>query len=121
MNLPHKEPIRFAQEILEEKDDYKIISCKFPYIPTLSMISEAAAQSSASFSQDGQSEPKIGFLISLKNVQELIEPKDIEFEVKIKKSFNFGTMTEFSFELKKDEKIFVTGSLTIAIADDDNK
>ena len=66
MNLPHQEPIRFAQNILEEKDDYKLISCTFPYIPTISMISEAAAQSSASFAQSINEEPKIGFLISLK-------------------------------------------------------
>ena len=121
MKLPHEKPIRFAQEILEEKDDYKIISCIFPYVPTLSMVSEAAAQSSASFAQDDNSKPKIGFLISLKNISELIKPEDTEYKIKIEKSFNFGAMTEFLFELKKDEKVFVTGNLTIAIADEENK
>ena len=122
MNLPHQEPIRFAQKILEEKDDYKIISCIFPYVPTLSMVSEAAAQSSASFAQEEKdSLPKIGFLISLKNIKQLVELKEKEYEIKIEKSFNFGIMTEFAFELRKNDKVFITGNLTIAIADEENK
>ena len=52
MNLPHQAPIRFAQEIIEKKEDFFIIKCSFPYIPTLAMVSEAAAQSSAAFAQD---------------------------------------------------------------------
>lgn len=119
MKLPHQEPIRFAQEVLEENEDYKIISCVFPYIPTLPMVSEAAAQSSASFAHDeNSSEPKIGFLISLKNIEELISLDDKEYKIKIEKSFNFGAMTEFVFELIKDGKVFVRGNLTIAIADE---
>lgn len=122
MNLPHQKPIRFVEEILEEKDEYKIISCAFPYLPTLAMICEAAAQSSASFSQGEQNlGPQIGFLISLKDIKEFFEVKDKEYELKIEKSFNFGTMTEFFFELRKDEKVFVSGSLTIALSDKINK
>ena len=119
MNLPHQEPIRIAQEILEENENYKIISCVFPCIPTLPMVSEAAAQSSASFAQnENSSESKIGFLISLKNIEELSPLDEKEYKIKIEKSFNFGVMTEFTFELIKYEKVFVQGSLTIAIADE---
>ena len=85
------------------------------------MISEAAAQSSASFAQSINEEPKIGFLISLKNINEFIPLEDLEYIIKIEKSFNFGTMTEFKFELIKDENIFVSGNLTIAIDDEKNK
>lgn len=74
MNLPHQAHIRFAQEIIEKNEDFYIVKCSFPYIPTLAMVSEAAAQSSAAFAQN-KKEPVIGFLISLKNIKKLSELK----------------------------------------------
>ncbi len=47
--------------------DYIFVSCSFPYLPTLPMICEAAAQSSIVFSQNEK--PQIGFLLSLKDVE----------------------------------------------------
>jgi hypothetical protein len=52
MNLPHQAPIRFVEKIIEKNEDFYLVACSFPYIPTLSMVSEAAAQSSAAFGQD---------------------------------------------------------------------
>ena len=120
MNLPHQEPIRFAQNITKNEEEYKVVTCTFPYIPTLAMVSEAAAQSSASFAQDND-EVKVGFLISLKNIIKIKELEDCDYEIKIEKSFSFGSMTEFSFELIKNHQTFVTGSLTVTIPDDENK
>ena len=67
MNLPHQEPIRFANEVLSSSLNKISVSCKFPFSPTLAMACEAAAQSSAGFAQES-SEPKIGFLVSLKEI-----------------------------------------------------
>lgn len=116
MILPHQEPIRFAQQIIEIEDDFRVVSCKFPFIPTLSMISEAAAQSSAAFAQGEV--PVIGFLISLKNIEEICKFDKNEYEIKIKKDISFGAMTEFSFELIDNTEICAKGSLTIALQDE---
>ena len=116
MILPHQEPIRFAQEIIQIEDDFRIVSCLFPFIPTLAMVSEAAAQSSASFAQGEK--PVIGFLISLKNIEQLSEFSNTEYKIKIKKEISFGSMTEFSFELLSDTEISARGSLTIALQDE---
>lgn len=120
MNLPHQEPIRFAQNIIKDEDDYKIVSCLFPSIPTLSMVSEAAAQSSASYAQEDD-DAKMGFLISLKSIKLLKNLEECDYQIKIVKNFNFGIMTEFTFELIRDNQIFVSGSLTVAIPDDEDK
>jgi hypothetical protein len=116
MNLPHQAPIRFAQEILEKNEDFYIVKCSFPYIPTLSMVTEAAAQSSAAFVED-KNEPIIGFLISLKNIKKLSELNKEEYQIRISKSFNFGAMTEYKFELFDEKETYAEGELTIALKD----
>ena len=116
MILPHQAPIRFAQEIIEKNEEFIIVSCLFPFNPTLSMISEAAAQSSAAFAQGDK--PLIGFLISLKNIEQITEFTEVEYKVKIKKEISFASMTEFSFELINNNKIYARGFLTIALQDE---
>lgn len=116
MILPHQAPIRFAQEIIKKSEDFIFVSCSFPFIPTLSMVSEAAAQSSAAFAQSDK--PIIGFLISLKDIEQIDEFTQIKYEIKIKKNISFGSMTEFSFELLNNDKIYAKGFLTIALQDE---
>lgn len=114
MNLPHQAPIRFAQDIIEKNEDFFIVKCSFPYIPTLPMISEAAAQSSATFAQD-KKETIIGFLISLKNIEKISEFTKENYQIKITKSFNFDTMTEYKFEVFDQKDICAKGELIIAL------
>jgi hypothetical protein len=114
MNLPHQAPIRFAQEIIEKNENFYIVKCSFPYIPTLSMVCEAAAQSSAAFAQEKE-ESIMGFLISLKNIKKISEFKKEDYQIKISKSFNFGTMTEYKFELFDENDTYAIGELTIAL------
>ncbi|WP_428026902.1 hypothetical protein [Arcobacter sp.] len=117
MNLPHQKPIRFINNIVDKTDTYYIINCTFPYIPTLAMVCEAAAQSAAAFAQEND-KPIIGFLISLKNVKILSKFVNTKYKVKIEKTFNFGTMTEYKFELIDELNCYAMGELTIAL---DNK
>lgn len=119
MNLPHQKPIKFVQEIIERQDQYNIVSCLFPSIPTLAMVCEAAAQSSASFSQSTEEE-KIGFLVSLKNIELLKTLESLEYEIKIEKSFTFGIMSEFKFKLINNLNVYVEGTFAIALPDETN-
>jgi len=68
MKLPHQEPIRFVKELLEIDAAYAFVSCIFPHPPTLAMVCEAAAQSSAAFAQDDKN-ITMGFLVSLKDIE----------------------------------------------------
>lgn len=114
MNLPHQKPIRFANEVLSSCDNKIIVSCKFPFSPTLAMACEAAAQSSAGFAQES-SDPKIGFLVSLKDILLIEDMNFTEAIVEIERTFDFGSMSEYSFELKNNDISYVSGKITIAL------
>ncbi len=113
MNLPHQEPIKFVEEIIEKKDDELLVSCSFPFMPTLAMVCEAAAQSSAGFAI--KDKEKLGFLVTLKDVILLQEINFLRARIKLKRVFDFGTMSEYYFELQNNNESFVTGKLTIAL------
>lgn len=112
-NLPHQKPIKFVEEILKKEGEYIYLSCTFPSLPTLAMICEAAAQSSASFKEC--EEPKIGFLLSLKDVELFKECDILKFQIKIKKVATFDLLTEFSFELIDKNIIYAKGTLIVKI------
>lgn len=114
INLPHQEPIRFVKELIKKDINLATVTCSFPFPPTLSMICEASAQATAVF---GNGDIKIGFLVSLKNVEQLEEFSKNEYLIDIEEFFNFGSMTEYKFELKDDSKVYAKGSLTIALQD----
>lgn len=114
INLPHQKPIKFVEKVLKKKDDELIISCTFPYTPSIAMVCEAAAQSTAAFDSDSN-DIKTGFLVSLKDIEHLKEFRQKEYFINIKKSFDFGQMQEYSFELKDEFSIYAKGYVTIAI------
>lgn len=120
MNLPHQEPIRFAKELLQIDNEYAFVSCSFSTTPTLAMVCEAAAQSSAAFAQENQ-KVTMGFLVSLKEIELLNELIHSDYIIKIKRETIFGSMSEFKFELIKDSTIYVTGYLVIALQDEISK
>lgn len=116
MKLPHLDPVRFAQSIIECDQSRATVKCEFPTIPTLSMFFEAAAQSSAAFAQDG--EAKIGFVISLKEIQLLNKTQEQTAVLEVKKEVEFGAVCEFSFTAF-DESMqtkFAQGSFTVMLS-----
>ena len=117
MNLPHQEPIRFANEVLSSSNNKIIVSCKFPFSPTLAMACESAAQSSAGFAEE-TNDPQIGFLVSLKDILLIEDMNFTEAIIEIERTFDFGSMSEYSFELKNNNITYVSGKITIAL---DNK
>ncbi len=114
MNLPHQKPIRFANEVLDSSEKKIRVSCTFPFPPTLAMACEGAAQSSAGFAPEG-SAPKIGFLVSLKDVFLEKEMDFLEAIIEIERTFDFGSMSEYSFELQNNNIVYVRGKITIAL------
>lgn len=96
MKLPHQKPIRFAQEVLKKEDDRVFVKVVFPYIPSLAMILESAAQSSAGF----EDEFKEGFLVGANDMEVLKEIKKNEFVIEVKKEVLMPQMSMFSFKLE---------------------
>ena len=113
--LPHQEPILFAKEVRSIIGNVAIIKVKFPTLPTLAMLVESAAQSSAAFSESNESE---GFLVTLKNVKLLNKPEALEYEVKITFEYQLEALTYFNFEIIADSKIIAIGIFVIAIKND---
>lgn len=114
-NLPHQKPIKFVNKIVQKDENNAVVSCNFPNFPTLAMICEAAAQSSSAFSKE--QEPKIGFLVSLKNIELLKESDMLDFEIFIKKESSFDLLNEFSFEMINQNDIYAKGTFIVILQD----
>ena len=99
MNLPHREPLIFAKEILLREDDTVQVRCEFNMLPTLAMFVEAAAQSSAAFNSNGDNKAKIGFLTMANDVKLLGEIDTLHFLFLLKKEVEVGSYKKFSFEV----------------------
>lgn len=113
MNIPHLPPVKFAQEIIEVIENLAKVKCEFPYTPTLAMFFEAAAQSSAAFSKNG--EKKIGFVISLKNIELIKEATALTYLIEVKKEYEVGAVCEFSFKVLQKEELYAKGTFTVMV------
>lgn len=69
--LPHKEPLIFIGALEKQTDDVVTFQTTFPYLPTLAMFCEAAAQGTSFFPLSP--ECTIGFVSSFRHVK-LFEP-----------------------------------------------
>ena len=112
IKLPHGEYIKFAQFILSNDGEVAIVQIEFKYLPSLAMIVEASAQSTAGLAIG---EPKMGYLVSLKNIKLINELKFLKYNVKIMKQHALGRLTYFDFEVFLESKVFTTGTFMIAI------
>ena len=110
--LPHTWPIRFAKHIIFAEPTRARVKIAFEEIPTLPMLIEAAAQSSAAFSDGSE---KAGFLVSLKNIK-LLERLDLlEYEAQISCEHQMDPLAYFNFEIFDGQTMVAKGSLVIAI------
>ncbi len=115
MTLPHGDLLLFAKNVAACTEEYVVVDCVFPSLPTLAMFLEAAAQCTAGFKT--KKDVKIGFLTIGKEVKilEAIDSKAYQF--KVYKDVQLAQYHQFYFEaLCKESKIkVVTGSFTLQI------
>ncbi len=86
---------------------------EFDEIPSLAMLVESAAQSTSAIDKD--STIKNAYLVSMKNIELLTNPKKKYFEVEVVYEHNLDNMKLISFKIFEDIKLISTGSLTIAV------
>ena len=118
--LPHLAPVRFVKEVLlaDETESASIVA--FKEQPTLAAVVEAAAQNVifiASLYRDFDG----GVLTAMKNVN-LLEPLvQGDYKVESKISTRLDNFSLFAFKLSQNDKVFVTGEMSIVMKDRDEK
>ncbi|WP_294960486.1 hypothetical protein [Sulfurimonas sp.] len=112
LNLPHQAPVRFAKYIISKDETSAIVRAEFESLPSLAMLVEAAAQSSAAFS-DGKG--KMGFLVTLKNVKLIQEAKVLKYDITVTYQHALEALTYFSFEVNDDNTLVASGVFVIAL------
>ena len=112
--LPHTAPIKFVKELLQTDEKSAVVKIAYDEIPTIGMLVEAAAQSSAGIS-DKRNTGRMGFLVSLKNVKLLEEIKSYEYIAKIELVSRLDDFKSLKFEIFEEEKMIAKGSFAIIL------
>lgn len=117
MNLPHLPPVRFAKEVLTCKEKHASVLCEFPCLPTLPMLTEAAAQASSAFAKSDA--PQNGFLVLIKDVTLHVKAQSLTCVIMIEERLSLGNSSEFYFEVfeKEGGVMNASGSLMVVLED----
>jgi len=115
MKLPHKAPVRFIKEVLEEAEDYAISIVEFDETPTLSAIVEASAQN-VIFILSLFEIYHIGVLTGMKNIKLHQKLNAGTYRVKTKIFARLDNFYMFTFKLfDNNDTIIVDGEITILL------
>ena len=112
IKLPHIAPIKFAKYTLSKDEKVAKVLVEFEQIPTLPMLVEAAAQSSAAFRIDDK---ESAFLVSLKGIKLLQQPTKMQLVAEVTDEHRLDKMRYVSFEIFEDETCVANGTLVIAV------
>ncbi len=112
IKLPHLAPIKFAKYTLSKDEKSADVLIEYEQIPTLPMLVEAAAQSSASFRVNDK---ESAFLVSLKGIKLLQKPTQLKLVAHVTDEHRLDKMRYVGFEIFEDKMTIATGTLVIAV------
>ena len=113
--LPHLPPIKFAKYIISKCDDIATVRSEFQTIPSLGMMIEASAQSSAVFSSENE-KGKVGYLTLLKNVKLLNTPTSLLYDISLTLTHKSEGVGYISFKVQQENtQTIATGILMVTI------
>lgn len=114
--LPHKPPLIFINSMIEKKNDKEIVfNASFPYIPTLSMFCEVAAQGISLFDLSSQS--KIGVVTSFKKVKLLTNPTSKDAIIVLEILYSLQDLYSVGFKAYSlSEEIIASGEISIFVS-----
>ena len=112
LNLPHKEPLLFAKELITLNENEAIVRIVFKTLPSLAMLTEAAAQSSAAFSTEKE---KMAQLVMIKDIKLLNPIEKKEFVVEVDLSLILGNLKHFNFKVLEKTLTIATGSFVLTL------
>ena len=114
LNLPHQDPIKFAKYVISKNADIEaIVRIAFDTLPSLAMLVEAVAQSSAAF---GEGDAKMGYLVTIKNIELIQKATSLEYDAKIKSAHQIEQLSYFEFEVLDREELIAKGEFIIALS-----
>ncbi|MDR2790940.1 MAG: hypothetical protein LBB59_08220 [Campylobacteraceae bacterium] len=111
LKLPHKPPILFVKEVLNKGENWAVVSVEFPKPPTIGMIMEAAAQSSAALSENENE----GYLLSCTNLVLHKKPAGTKFNIHVKNSLPNSALSEIYFETKEQNILISSGVILVML------
>jgi len=111
LNLSHKKPILFAEKTIYIKDNRARVLVRFETIPTLPMIIEAAAQSSAALSLDEETHE--GFLVGIKDIILMQKSTEKRLEIEVHQIHSFDEMNLIDFQIFENDSMLGRGNLII--------
>lgn len=114
ISLPHTAPIKFVKSLLQTDERSAVVQIAYDELPSIGMLIEAAAQSSAGIS-DKENIGRMGFLVSLKNIKLLEEIKFYEYIVKIELVSKLDNFKSLRFEIFDDDQMIAKGSFAIIL------
>jgi len=112
--LPHLAPIRFAKYVISRDGDEAVVKNEFATIPSLGMLIEAAAQSSAALANEDE-KGKVGYLTSLKNIKLLTQPTSLECEISVELTNRVNNIGYLSFEVNQSEVLIASGVFIVVV------
>lgn len=112
INLPHQEPVKFAKYIIKKELNSARVKVEFDEVPSLALLIEGAAQSSAAL---GEAEARNAYLVSLKNIHLLRKAQLKSFEIEVNHECTLDNMNSVSFNVFENEQNIASGSFVIAM------
>ena len=112
--LPHEAPVRFAKYVISKDGDKAIVRNEFVSTPSLGMLIEAAAQSSAALAKEDE-KGQVGYLTSLKNIKLLNRPNSLECDIAIELTHRANNIGYLSFEAKQSDMLIASGVFIVVI------
>ena len=112
LKLPHQAPMKFAKYAISKEENTAVVKVSFDTVPSLPMIVESAAQSSAALSNG---ENKMGFLVTLKNIKLLEKLSSLQYDVKVSLEHQIEDFRYFNFEVNNDNALVACGIFVIVL------
>jgi len=112
--IPHIPPIRFVKSLISSDEKGASALVGFDTIPTLGMFVEAAAQSSSGIVSNNDN-IEMGFLVTLKNIKLLQEPKSTTYIINVQLDYKLENFKSLSFDALDNDIVIATGSFSVAV------
>ncbi|MDD4855971.1 MAG: hypothetical protein PHQ22_00075 [Sulfuricurvum sp.] len=111
--LPHKEPLIFIGQLLNQNKTQVTFETHFPLTPTLAMFCEAAAQGTSFFPLSPNC--NTGVVSSFRNIKLLSKNDVLHFDttVTLKHSYNDSYLFEFNASSTTSQNSVATGEIAV--------
>lgn len=109
--LPHKAPLIFIGQLLEQNETSVTFQTHFPFTPTLAMFCEASAQGTSFFPLSPNC--NMGVVSSFRNITFATCADGVDFEITVTIKHAFGDSYLYEFQASKNATIIAYGEIVV--------